>query len=192
MLKHFPAYCIKYNINNIETLQSQLGIPINIFNSKIEEILNPKNQVYNDLLYDTCMHIELLKKISRSREKGVLIFDSTKLTRGKQALVNFVKNVKEFTDENKERNWHILLLGSETYVKSSHLTHNIKRVNKFWGASGFYIKSEIIPVIIDTFEKYNSKGFFLPINWLYEKVMQERNLIVYGPSEPDMFLKAKN
>jgi hypothetical protein len=188
MLKQFPAYSIRNNINNLANLQYELKIPIHVYS--VNSVKN--NKVLDELLYDTHMHIELLRKISRSREKGVLIFENNVFVKSKDSLINFVKAVKEFTDEDKERGWHILLLGSESYSNSRYLTHKIKRVNNFWGANGFYIKSEAIPSIIDTFEKYNSKGFFLPINWLYEKVMEEKKLVVYGPSEPDMFLYTKN
>ena len=191
----------------IERLQKSLSIPIEIFNA------SNGSQWWNDKSipkkhpwqFDTVSigmvgcaqsHISLLRKIYETTDKGVLLFeDDAELIQAPETLKAFVKSVKDFTEETmydipkNTREWDIFLLGATEYVKSKPITHEIQRVYRFWGTHAMCIKHDKIPSIISTFEKYLSMGIFLPADWLYNKAIEEKHLVVYGPSQPKLYLQ---
>lgn len=213
MLQSFPAYSIhlKDRIDRkpmIKNLQEKLGIPIHIFNaSDGSEWWNNKaipkkhpwahDTITKGMVGCAYSHIALLKQIYESNEYGVLIFeDDAELVQSPDALKGFINQVKLFNKEEThglrsitDREWHILLLGANEYVSSRPITHEIQRVNRFWGTHAICIKKHIIPDIIEVFEKYLSNGIFLPPDWLYNKVIEEKKYIVYGPSQPRQYIQ---
>ena len=208
MLSHFPAYIIhlKDRVDRVETiykLEKGLNIKLNIYNASdgSEWWTNPAIPKNHPLRYHTISkgmvgctfsHIDLLKTIYKTNERGILILeDDTQLLQPVSAIIEYLNKIKEFTDDaiQDERNWDILLLGANEYVSSKPITHNIQRVNRFWGTHALYVKRESIPEIINVFETYLSKNIFLPPDWLYNKAIEEKHFIVYGPSNPKQLLQ---
>jgi GR25 family glycosyltransferase involved in LPS biosynthesis len=210
MLAHFPAYVIhlKKCIDRVETinkLESDLNIKLEIYDASdgSEWWENPAIPKKHPWVYDnipkgmvgcTFSHLDLLKKIYATTERGILIFeDDAQLVQPANILIDYLNKIKEFTDEaiHEERNWDVLLLGANEYVSSKPITQHIERVNRFWGTHAMYIRRESIPEILRTFDSYLSKGIFLPPDWLYNKTIEEKHFVVYGPSRPKLLLQQK-
>jgi len=208
MLAHFPAYVIhlKDRVDRLETinkLEYGLNIKLEIYDASNgsewwENPAIPKkhpwafDKISKGMVGCSFSHLALLKKAFETNEKGILLFeDDTQIVQPLNTIIEYLNKVKEFTNDalHEERNWDILLLGANEYVSSKPITHNIEKVNRFWGAHALYIKRESIPEIISTFESYISKGIFLPADWLYNKTIEEKHFIVYGPSSPKMYLQ---
>jgi GR25 family glycosyltransferase involved in LPS biosynthesis len=208
MLAYFPAYVIhlKDRIDRLETinkLEYGLNIKLEIYDASNgsewwENSAIPKkhpwvhDKISKGMVGCSFSHLALLKKAFETNEKGILLFeDDTQLVQPLNIITDYLNKIKEFTNDalHEERNWDILLLGANEYVSSKPITHNIEKVNRFWGAHALYIKRESIPEIISTFESYISKGIFLPADWLYNKTIEEKHFIVYGPSSPKMYLQ---
>jgi len=208
MLPRFPAYVIhlKDRVDRLETinkLEYSLNINLEIYDAsdgsewwKNAGIPKKHPWTYDKLTQGmvgcSMSHLEVLKNIYKTSEKGVLLFeDDTQLIVPATRLFEYLNKIKEFTDDalHEERNWDILLLGANEYVNSKPITQHIQRVNKFWGTHAMYIKRESIPEIVSTFESYLSKGIFLPADWLYNKTIEEKHFIVYGPSSPKQILQ---
>jgi len=208
MLAHFPAYVIhlKDRVDRLETinkLEYGLNIKLETYDASNgsewwENPAIPKkhpwafDKISKGMVGCSFSHLALLKKAFETNEKGILLFeDDTQIVQPLNTIIEYLNKVKEFTNDalHEERNWDILLLGANEYVSSKPITHNIEKVNRFWGAHALYIKRESIPEIISTFESYISKGIFLPADWLYNKTIEEKHFIVYGPSSPKMYLQ---
>jgi GR25 family glycosyltransferase involved in LPS biosynthesis len=212
MLSNYQAHVIHldHRIDRepiIQKLQKSLSIPIETFKaSNGSEWWNdnsiPKKHPWQfdtipiGMVGCTHSHISLLRKIYETSDKGVLLFeDDTELVQPAENLKAFIKSVKDFTEEamygvpKDTREWDIFLLGATEYVNSKPVTHEIQRVYRFWGTHAMYIKREKIPSIISTFEKYLSLGIFLPPDWLYNKAIEEKHLVAYGPSQPKLYLQ---
>lgn len=208
MLTHFPAYVIHLKdrhdrVETINKLKSGLNIKLETYDASDgsewwENSAIPKkhpwayDKISKGMVGCSFSHLDLLKKIHNTTEKGILLFeDDVELIQPINTITEYLNKIKEFTDDalQEERNWDILLLGANEYVSSKPITHNIQRVNRFWGTHAMYIKRESIPEIIGVFESYLSKGIFLPADWLYNKTIEEKHFIVYGPSSPKQFLQ---
>ena len=171
----------------IDAIQAIMRDPVSVF-SAIDDskgaLSHPweKRPVTKGEIGCAHSHLAILRNAVKADRKHIMIFeDDCEFLSTQQQVYNFIDGISD--------PWDILLLGANEYVESVPVNF-CRKVGRFWGTHAMLLSRKAMEVAIDTFEKAQEKGIFLPADWMYNEAIK-RGLRCYAPYKPDHLCRQK-
>ena len=172
----------------IDGIKATMKGPVSVFsaidNSKEGTLTHPweKRPVTKGEIGCAHSHLAILRNAVKLGRKHIIIFeDDCEFLSSQAQVYNFIDGISD--------PWDILLLGANEYVESVPVNF-CRKVGRFWGTHAMILSRKAMEVAIDTFEKAQEKGIFLPADWMYNEAIK-RGLSCYAPYKPDDLCRQK-
>lgn len=205
---HYPAHVIhldtlKDRVGHIRHLQNTMDFPITIFNASDgsqlwnSDTIPKKHPVAGQVMTQggmgcTKSHLDIIERAytdntrpAQANEAIYIFEDDVEPLLPAEYLNSLLTDISKLSDDN----WDIILLGATEYVSAKPITHQINRVNRFWGTHAMLIRGRVFKYIHQTFIDSLKEGIFLPADWLYNEAIRKYMLNVYGPANPKTFFR---
>jgi len=206
LLANIPFYCIHLEreegrLELMRAFEEGLGRPLVIWpaseGSEIAKIglprLHPRQGETKDgELGCVSSHIHLLS-VMRSEVIGIFE-DDAEIVCDVETILRYISAVEEINPE-----WDIIFLGANEWVESLPFAETVgkpqfdlvRRIQRFWGTHAFLIRRRAANLVVTKHLQLLREGFAYPADWLYAKTIEDYNLKVYGPSDPNSMIRQK-
>lgn len=117
-------------------------------------------------------HVVLVKNLLMTDVKGMIIFEDDAVIEG---------DIFEFLSEQKE--WDILLFGTNEIVEGNLIDKKLIKVQRFWGTHAMCLTRRAMESVCEVYAKTLEEQIIYPADWLYNRAIKEKKLRVLAPTE---------
>ena len=138
----------------------------------------------------THSHIELIKRALKQGDTTIILFEDDCQFKPEVTTTDVMKYIH--LSSMLGQPWDILLLGGTEYVESTETSSpDYKKVQRFWGAHALVLRERGMRAALQAFANSQTKGDFLPGDWLYNEAIALDSLTCFGPTDLFLFCQQK-